>query len=543
MSFLACPRPAYVGTRVLAVEPMLAVADKFVTAEECDRIIQLARERISPAQVSLEDGGGTIPGRSGSNCWLRYSEHDVVREIGERVAGIVGIPLAHAESLQVIHYGPDQEYRPHYDAYDLATAKGRRACRLGGQRVVTGLIYLNEVELGGETTFPLLQVEVAPCKGQLLLFNNVVADMTKPDRRSLHGGKPVARGEKWACNVWFHARPMRETQDFGWYFPARERTPSAVPKATEGLILRTNRATRLFEEAARKVADELVDRTPSVCFSHWDTYGGIPLDLSALPPDARVITLLDRRISNPLANKSRLAALLKAHGLEHLAPRSFGTAAAGLLHDPDPDKLWFVKPVTSTGGRGMYCLLGRDLSNHCIPPHSILQEAITGLRLYEGRKFTSRVYLMIWNRELYLYANGFLLVHGATYQPNSTDYAVQIDHTGYHRTDAAVRMIPLRDYSDYHTYFLPIRRMIIDLRPVLETCRSASTSDQYLLLGIDLLFLDDGQVQLVEINTAPNFMHSPMINSAVNIPFFVAVLRTLLGPGDPDLARLPNAAS
>lgn len=540
MSFFAKPRPAYVGTRVLAVEPMVALVDTFATAEQCDQIVQLALERIGPAKVSLEKGGGITPGRSGSNCWLRYSEHAVVQEIGERVAGLVGIPLAHAEALQVIHYDREQEYRPHYDAYDLSAPKGQRACRLGGQRVVTGLIYLNEVASGGETIFPLLRVEVAPRKGQLLLFNNVVADLTKPDRRSLHGGKPVLRGEKWACNVWFHARPMGETQDFGWYFPAREGTPTVAADAREGLTLRTNRASRLFEEAAEKVVHELESGIRSVCFSHWDTYGGVPLDLAGLPADARVITLLDRRISNPLANKSRLAAMIKAHGLEHLAPSSFGTVAAGLLHDPDPDKLWFVKPVTSTGGRGMYCLLGRELNHHDLPSHTILQEAVTGLELYESRKFTSRVYLLIWNRELYLYANGFLLVHGATYQADNTDYAVQIDHTGYHRANAAVRMIPLREYSGYETYFPPIRQLVLDLRPVLEACRSASNPDRYLLLGIDVLFLENGQVQLVEINTAPNFMHSPMINTAVNVPFFVAVLRTLLGPCDPDLERLPN---
>jgi hypothetical protein len=35
-------------------------------------------------------------------------------------------------------------------------------------------------------------------------------------------------------------------------------------------------------------------------------------------------------------------------------------------------------------------------------------------------------------------------------------------------------------------------------------------------------------------------IHSPAINTEVNVPFFVAVLRTLLGPGDPDLKKLPT---
>ncbi|MEQ8801799.1 MAG: hypothetical protein RLP45_07150, partial [Haliea sp.] len=59
-----------------------------------------------------------------------------------------------------------------------------------------------------------------------------------------------------------------------------------------------------------------------------------------------------------------------------------------------------------------------------------------------------------------------------------------------------------------------------------------------LVLGVDTLLCRDGTVKLIEINTAPNFIHSPEVNAEVNVPFFEAVIRTLLGGSDPRLERL-----
>ena len=77
-----------------------------------------------------------------------------------RVAEVVGLPLEQAESLQVLHYSQDQEYAPHYDAWDAATERGRRCMIKGGQRMVTCLLYLSDVEDGGGTSFPNLEMEV-----------------------------------------------------------------------------------------------------------------------------------------------------------------------------------------------------------------------------------------------------------------------------------------------------------------------------------------------------------------------------------------------
>ncbi len=297
----------------------------------------------------------------------------------------------------------------------------------------------------------------------------------------------------------------------------------------EWLQIRANRASKLFEAAAARVRPGFSVGSDPVCFSHWDTYGGSTLDASDLTPETRLIQLVDRVHGNRLADKGSLARLLKAHDCEHLAPATYHSIADALKHAGPPLSVWFLKQVFGTAGKGMLCVANADLAAQILPPHTIVQAEISEPALIDGCKFTSRVYVLLWRGDIWLFADGFTLKHGVPYQPGSVDYTVQIDHRGYERSGAAVRMDRLVAYPAYQTVFPRMRALLTDLRAVLGVCALHTDTDRYLMLGIDLLVRRDGSVQLIEINTAPNFVHSAVINEAVNIPFFTSALRLMLG--------------
>lgn len=187
-------------------EPVIYVFDNFVQEEEINSIVDTARSKMQRAQVSFQHGGGESDGRTGSNCWVDLMHNPVVAGLSKRVSELVGIPLQNAESLQVIHYGTAQEYQAHFDAWDQGTEAGERCMARGGQRLVTCLLYFNDVEEGGGTGFPELDLEVRAKRGRMVLFHNVHPGTNKKHKHSLHGGLPVIKGEKWACNFWFRER-------------------------------------------------------------------------------------------------------------------------------------------------------------------------------------------------------------------------------------------------------------------------------------------------------------------------------------------------
>src|SRR5690606_17633667 len=142
----------------------------YASSEEMTALREAAFERLAPAEVSGSAGGYISEGRSGSNCWIPHAHNALVRQLAGRIAALVGIGLDNAESFQVVHYGPGQEYRPHFDAWEVGSERGLRCMARGGQRLVTTLLYLNHVEGGGATAFPKLELRVNPVPGNLLLF-------------------------------------------------------------------------------------------------------------------------------------------------------------------------------------------------------------------------------------------------------------------------------------------------------------------------------------------------------------------------------------
>ncbi len=194
------------GTRVCD-EPLIHVLDDVLTLDECANIIQIAQPRMRRSQVSGAAGTHHSHGRTSAQAWVEHEADASVYAVAERISARVGLPLVHAEKLQVIHYTPGQAYRPHYDAYDLTTAKGQRYCARGGQRLVTALAYLSAVEAGGDSRFPRLGLTIQPLPGRVVIFHNCHPGTTHRDPRAYHEGCPPEHGDKWAFNLWFHVDP------------------------------------------------------------------------------------------------------------------------------------------------------------------------------------------------------------------------------------------------------------------------------------------------------------------------------------------------
>jgi prolyl 4-hydroxylase len=187
-------------------DPKVVVFEDFLEPLEIEQLVLAAQSKLKQALVSASKSGVESPGRTGSNCWIPHGYNAVIENLSLRVAEVVGLPLENAESLQVVHYKETQQYAPHFDAWDAGTERGQRCMSHGGQRLVTCLMYLNEPDEGGGTSFPNLDMEIRARRGRMVLFHNCHHGSIVRHPHSLHGGMPVLAGEKWACNFWFREK-------------------------------------------------------------------------------------------------------------------------------------------------------------------------------------------------------------------------------------------------------------------------------------------------------------------------------------------------
>ncbi len=114
--------------------------------------------------------------------------------------------MENGEGLQVLHYRPGAEYKPHYDYFNPEDPGTPKILQRGGQRVGTLVLYLATTEKGGGTVFPDVHVAVAPQRGNAVFFSY---DRPHPDTRTLHGGAPVIAGDKWIATKWLREREFR----------------------------------------------------------------------------------------------------------------------------------------------------------------------------------------------------------------------------------------------------------------------------------------------------------------------------------------------
>ncbi len=188
--------------------PRVVLFGNLLSPEECDALIAAAEPRMARSlTVATRTGGEEVnDDRTSDGMFFQRAENDVVSRLEARIARLVRWPVENGEGLQVLHYRPGAEYKPHYDYFDPDEPGTPTILRRGGQRVGTLVIYLNDPEAGGGTTFPDVQLEVAPRRGNAVFFSY---DRPHPSTRTLHGGAPVISGEKWIATKWLREREFR----------------------------------------------------------------------------------------------------------------------------------------------------------------------------------------------------------------------------------------------------------------------------------------------------------------------------------------------
>nr|QSV12667.1 prolyl 4-hydroxylase 9 [Nicotiana benthamiana] len=210
--------------QVLSWFPRALYFPNFATEEQCQGIIKMAKAELKPSALALRKGEtaeNTKGIRTSSGMFISSSEDKtgILDLIEEKIARAAMIPRTHGEAFNVLRYEIGQSYHSHYDAFDPSQYGPQKS-----QRVASFLLYLSDVEEGGETMFPFengqnmdanydfrkcIGLKVKPRRGDGLLFYSLFPNGTI-DPTSLHGSCPVIRGEKWVATKWIRDQELDE---------------------------------------------------------------------------------------------------------------------------------------------------------------------------------------------------------------------------------------------------------------------------------------------------------------------------------------------
>lgn len=191
---------------VLSLDPLLVQLDGFASKEECRRVRHRADQIESwKRSVVYKDADQQLVSatRTSSTAWF---DRDAETDLTFRASMIAELGSGHAESWQLAKYAVGEEFTIHLDTQDSFNRL------MPGGRISTLFLYLNDVEEGGRTIFPHLDIAISPKEGTALFFRNVRAPVVdgydmSTDARLAHLAEPVLNGEKLIMTKWFHPWP------------------------------------------------------------------------------------------------------------------------------------------------------------------------------------------------------------------------------------------------------------------------------------------------------------------------------------------------
>ncbi|KAG8198503.1 hypothetical protein JTE90_017369 [Oedothorax gibbosus] len=189
----------------LWAEPKIALYHGVISDREMDTMKEMARPQLKRAEVAEYTsslGHRVSDTRVTKIAWLKRGDHPLIPELYARIESVTGLSSVSAEPFQMANYGLGGHFHLHMDVLpDTETYFGPDM----GNRVATWMYYMSDVNGGGATVFPRLNITVWPKKGSALFWHNINSNGIG-NILTLHGACPVVSGSKWVTNVWYHER-------------------------------------------------------------------------------------------------------------------------------------------------------------------------------------------------------------------------------------------------------------------------------------------------------------------------------------------------
>ncbi|KAH7421160.1 hypothetical protein KP509_13G043000 [Ceratopteris richardii] len=135
----------------LSWKPRAFLYPGFLSDEECEHLKRLALTKLEKSMVADNESGKSVLSqiRTSSGMFINKGHDEIITRIEERIATWTFLPKENGEAIQVLRYQLGEKYEAHYDFFH-----DQKNQALGGHRVATVLMYLSNVDKGGETVFP-----------------------------------------------------------------------------------------------------------------------------------------------------------------------------------------------------------------------------------------------------------------------------------------------------------------------------------------------------------------------------------------------------
>ena len=210
---LAHLRLGPVKLETLSVRPGVAALHDLLSPGQCRALREKGREGMTVTPFTLSQAAGqenTFSDRRMSKVrYLSHRRDRLASQINRKLSQALDLDLdgapVPAENYQLMNYGLGGYIELHQDS-NVGRGEGVDYSQpaswvLGGERLMTVMLYLSSTTRGGNTVFPLLGLSSPPRQGTALVWHTLDT-RGRPRQTMKHLGCPVVMGDKWILNKW-----------------------------------------------------------------------------------------------------------------------------------------------------------------------------------------------------------------------------------------------------------------------------------------------------------------------------------------------------
>ena len=239
-----------------------------------------------------------------------------------------------------------------------------------------------------------------------------------------------------------------------------------------------------------------------VDFSMWDTYYAKDVE--------SIIKVLEKNYINDIDNKRGFFNTMKQYNLSEYIPKTYPYLSEVSPDMLDKDKIYFLKGIHGSGGKDVYPIKTMDDIQKIVKENKsnyLLQEEVPDMYLHGGNyKTTMRNYVLVCDKGIYFYNDGYVYIYTAKYDKNTTD--CDVHNTGsvcqYNGTNCKYE--PLSEQYYYQKILPSLCKICSQL--LHKYFKDTPLKNRYIVLGIDFILDQKYNPFIIEINGFPNLYSS-----------------------------------
>ena len=191
--------------------PQILLIHDFLSENQIQIIQSLAKSSLNRSMVFNDGTQDYSELRIGEESLIRDRDVNGISIMEKTIGAIMRSNMETAGRLKVMKYGIGGYFDNHFDSGSYYEGNDAPSYNSPAVRIVTWINYLNDVEAGGLTVFPELNVSVIPKKSSAIFWFNLFKS-GKNDEMTIHCGCPVLLGTKWIATKWINIEGQELTK-------------------------------------------------------------------------------------------------------------------------------------------------------------------------------------------------------------------------------------------------------------------------------------------------------------------------------------------